>query len=417
MKRLSILAIALLFISCSAWAQRTDHYTGNKLPERSSTERNFDMPERFINIRDFVYLPDNGRMILELNNTEQYNELKNLDSVLKEFIRNIAFYKDSLENGSNQLRIDYTIDAAYSFSKIRFKKYTADGNVFMNNNGEVARLKLEQDTIRLYFRHNPVLPRKADNGNLWAKNYDYNHSHAGMFQVTFYVNNYTDLAKIAMDKTSLQHAIDTLAATRKKATQINPDKYPSTTVYNAYAIEGASDNTLDNNKYGNLRYHQYSGIVKNEKACLWEALHRSDVIQFYGNVGVGLVRNTFAPVGDIGLEFVHSGKRLYDNKFHTYTLSLYSSAYFFFQQNAAGDYLAKDNWFVNATFRNDNTDYFINSYGLGYLYARRGDYFKGTTIKAFFNVNLHKHGITLCPELIITNDFKQVIPGITLKVF
>ncbi len=415
MKRLSLIAIALLYISCSAWAQRPSYLTSNKLPERNSTERNFDMPERFINIRDFVYLPDNGRMILELNNTEQYNELKNLDSVLKEFIRNISFYKDSLENGSNHLRIDYTIDGAYSFSKIRFKKYVADGSVFMNNNGDVARLKLEQDTVRLYFRHNPVLPRQAGNGNLWAKNYDYNHSHAGMFQVTFFVNNYTDLAKIAMDKTSLQHTIDTLASTRKKITRLSPYKFPSSSAFNPYTTK--TDNKTEYTQYNTLRFKQYNGLVKQDNAPRWEALRRSEALIFYANVGVGLVRNTFAPVGDIGMEFSISGKRRYDNKFHSTSILMYHSAYFFFQQNAAGDYIAKDNWFLNLEYQQSDRDYFIRSYGLGYLYARRGDYFKGTTMKAFLNVNLHKNGITLCPELIITNDFKQVIPGITLKVF
>lgn len=417
MKRLSILAIALLFISCSTWAQQPSYFLGNKQPLRSSTERNFDMPERFINIRDFVYLPDNGRMILELNNTEQYNELKNLDSVLKEFIRNIAFYKDSLENGSSNIRIDYTIDAAYSFSKIRFKKYAADGNVFMNNNGEVARLKLEQDTIRLYFRHNPVLPRKADNGNLWAKNYDYNHSHAGMFQVTFYVNNYTDLAKIAMDKTSLQHAIDTLAATRKKITRLSPYKFPSSSAFNPYTTESKTDNKTEYTQYNTLRFKQYNGLVKQDNARPWEALRRNEALIFYANVGMGLVRNTFAPVGEIGMEFSISGKRQYDNKYHSTSILMYHSAYFFFEQNTNGDYLAKDNWFLNLEYEQDDRDYFVSGFGLGYLYGRRGDYFKGTTMKAFLNVNLHKHGITLCPELIITDNFKQVIPGITLKVF
>jgi hypothetical protein len=417
MRRTSLIAIALLYISCSAWAQRPSYLTSNKLPERRSTERNFDMPERFINIRDFVYLPDNGRMILELNNTEQYNELKNLDSVLKEFIRNIAFYKDSLENGSNHLRIDYTIDGAYSFCKIRFKKYTADGNVFMNNNGDVARLKLEQDTVRLYFRHNPVLPRQAGNGNLWAKNYDYNHSHAGMFQVTFYVNSYSDLAKIAMDTASLQKAIDTLAATKRKATRLSPYKFPSTAAYNPYSTETSKENKTEHTQYNTLRFKQYNGLVKQDNAPRWEALRRSDALEFYANVGVGLVRNTFAPVGEIGMAFSMSGKRLFDNKYHGSSILMYHSAYFFFEQNSKGDYLAKDNWFLNLEYKQDDRDYFVSGFGLGYLYGRRGDYFKGTTMKAFLNVNLHKNGITLCPELIITNDFKQVIPGITLKVF
>jgi hypothetical protein len=57
------------------------------------------------------------------------------------------------------------------------------------------------------------------------------------------------------------------------------------------------------------------------------------------------------------------------------------------------------------------------NFGVGYLFARSGGYFKGVTTKVFFNITLMKKGLTLSPELIITNDFREVFPGLTLKVF
>jgi hypothetical protein len=57
------------------------------------------------------------------------------------------------------------------------------------------------------------------------------------------------------------------------------------------------------------------------------------------------------------------------------------------------------------------------NFGVGYLFARSGDYFKGVTTKGFFNITLMKKGLTLSPELIFTNDFREVFPGLTLKVF
>src|SRR6185369_8920257 len=106
--------------------------------------------EEYINVLDYAYLPNKAKLIIELNNPAQYDELKNLDAVLKTFMQEIAFYKDSLENGSGSVRIDYALDEAYPFSKIRFIKHPADGDVFMNRHNDIARLKLEQDTVRIY---------------------------------------------------------------------------------------------------------------------------------------------------------------------------------------------------------------------------------------------------------------------------
>ncbi len=417
MKRLTMIALVLVCAMNGVWAQMEGYFNNDRQPMRSSMERNFEMPELFINIRDFVHLPNKGRMVLELNNVGQYEELKGLDSVLRVLMQQIAFYKDSLANGSGQVSIYYTVDEAYSFSKIRFKKYAVEGDVYMHSGDDVAQLKLDQDTVRIYLRHKPVLPRKADNWLLWAKNYDYNHNNAGMMQVTFYVNSYMDLGKIAMDGAGLRHALDTLAATKRKVTKMSPYKFPSSAVYDPYSVPGEDGGLGDDVTGNSVRYKQYRGLVKDEYAPKWSALSRSEALELYANVGVGLVRQTLAPVGDIGMSFTISGKRLYDNKFTSASIMLYHSAYFFFEQQPNGDYLAKDNWFLNAAYRRNNTNGYVNTVGVGYLYGRRGDYLKGTTMKVYVDVPLHKHGLTLSPELIITDDMRQVIPSVTLKVF
>jgi hypothetical protein len=55
------------------------------------------------------------------------------------------------------------------------------------------------------------------------------------------------------------------------------------------------------------------------------------------------------------------------------------------------------------------------SMGLGYLFAQNGNFYKGTTLKFFTTIKTKV--VSLCPELIITNDFKQLYPGFTVKVF
>jgi hypothetical protein len=56
------------------------------------------------------------------------------------------------------------------------------------------------------------------------------------------------------------------------------------------------------------------------------------------------------------------------------------------------------------------------SIGCGYLFGPKGGYFQNTTFKVFTSIEVFQK-VTLSPEVIITNNFKQVFPGFTVKVF
>lgn len=107
------------------------------------------------------------------------------------------------------------------------------------------------------------------------------------------------------------------------------------------------------------------------------------------------------------------GRRLYDNEYKERTITLTTSSYSLFEKTATGAYEILPNNFVNLSY-GENNDV---SAGVSYLYWRDGNYFKGLTTKLFFNVTLLKKGLTLSPEVIFTDDFKQIFPGLTLKVF
>jgi hypothetical protein len=404
MKKLLLSAALLTGTLFTTEAQENDD-THKRPKPPTQTEWNFNMPSLNVNIRDYAYLPNKAKMIIELTNVEQYKELGNLDSVLRVFLQEISFYKDSLENGCGPVRIDYAIDEAFSFNKIRFKKHASDGQIFMSRPNDKALLKLDQDTVRIYYRHNPVVDAGKDSWNI-RKYYP------RFYQVTFCVNNYTDLAAIAADKATLQHALDTLYATKRESTRENPYYNPSSARYNPYApaLKETRKGWLP---YADLRFKQYGGLVESDNARNWSNLQRSDVLTLTANVGAGLIRNVLAPTAEMGLQINHHGKRLYHEKYHTWNYRLYASSFFFFDKDLSGNYLVKDNWFVNFDMCEQDDLYF----GAGYLFAQKGDYFKGVTTKLHFDVRLLKSGLTLSPQIIFTNDFKQVFPGLTLKVF
>lgn len=395
MKKLTLIAAMASCIAYTATAQIISD-EDKVLPDPSKTESEFNMPQQYINVRDYVLLPNNAKIIVELNNPAQYSELKNIDDVLKNFMKEIAFYRDSLENGSGSVRIDYTLDEAFPFSKIRFKKHAADGDIFMNRNNNVSRLKVDQDTVHIYVRHNPIVP--PPDHTISAR--ENRHAHSQFYQLTFCVNNYTDINKIIADKENMQHAFDTILATKKKSAVLNPYKFPSSTEYRA--------------ETPNAHFIRFRGMITDRKPSKLELLHTTDVLSIDGNIGIGLLRNAFAPYAEIGLSLTFNGRSPQNKSYTKATLRLFESYYVLFGQNASNEYFLKETIsFANASI-SINKDMAV---GAGYMVSGNNVYFKGHTAKLFMNIPLLKKGLTLSPEFIATNNFKEIFPALTLKVF
>ena len=378
-----ILMAVLIVISMQGKAiaqhEETDEY--KKMQNWSKAEKTFTATV-LPNFRDFVYL-QNGKMILDMINVQDYQYLNNLDSILIQFRKDIAFYKDSLENGTGNVRIDYVLNAAKEYKQIRFKKYPPEGDIYVNRHGETERLKLEQDTIRILIQ-NIVGPPKSATFN-WS-------SFIHPIQATIVLNNYTDIDKVIADKAMLHHIIDTLTSVRTARESKNPYKFPSTCIYRPYYV--TSDSVLK--KYGNkIHFVKYNKIIKREFGQFATYDLPSHHLAAYGNIGAGLVRNTLTPNADLGISYINYYRR---------------------------EYSVSDNWFINIESGSSYDDQMLGvkirgfSVGAGYLAVEKGNYFKGTTVKVFASVRLMS-GIRICPELIATNNFKQVFPGITVKIF
>lgn len=412
MKQLIAAAMLAALASPSLAQESPEHMPQPRwYPSESATERNFCMPADWINIRDYIYLPNKAKMIVELTHVAQYNELKFLDTLLANLMRDIAFYKDSLADNPGSVRIDYAPDEALAINKIRFKKHPADGNIFMARNGDKARLKIEQDSVRIYVRHNPLTPT-TNTGKLKNSDFTEMYNNARFYQVTLCLNNYEDIANIAADRSSLLHAIDTMMSTKRKSTRNDPRRFPSSARYNPYATR---DDIKDNwwRAVADVRFKQYSGLVKAEDPNSWKAINRSDKLILDANLGASLLRNYLAPTAEIGLHVNRQSRRPYNGEYHIKEFGISASCNFLFERSASNDYYSKPNWFVNATFSEERE----LTAGVGYLFYSKGDFFKGTTAKFFLDVRPWKKGLTLSPELIFTNNFQQVIPALTIKVF
>jgi hypothetical protein len=393
-KKMPLLA-ACLCATQITFAQSDETFA--EIMNKTPTAQTFDLARNIdFNIKGIVYLK-NGKMIFELMSAEDYASIKPMDSLLKNLRRDIAFYKDSLAmpEGGN-VRIDYVISPEYSYSKIRFKKYPQDGQIFLNKNG-ISRLKMSQDTVNIIIEKiAPGISRKPEGCTINYK-----------IRTSFQLNNYTDLDKLIANKEELMNAIDTV---EKTAAEKKPPRHPAytkkvTVIYNPYYN-------------GKKRLTKYAVLLNNEYAYSPYKYKRNNLI-INANIGAGVIMNGIAPMADIGLEYdSHWGKELSNTSF----MRLSAAPYFFFTRNEKNESIMNANWFVNATIGSRYNESWsgwpskLVDVGVGYLVVQKGNFFNGPTFKIFTEIAPSKV-ITICPELIITNNWSHIYPAVTLKVF
>jgi len=380
-------------------------------PAQTPTEKSFSMPYDWVNIRDYIYLPGKAKLIVELNHPDQYDELMHIDTLLRSFMQEIALYRDSLQSAGGSVRIDYAVDEVAPQRKLRFKKHPADGDIFMNQDGEKARLKVDQDTVHIYVRHSPLIPGDPVKGP-FNHRVEYRYSHAGFYQLTFCLNSYTDLAALIADNRFLLHAFDTLKGSIRKGTRNNAFKAPSSAIYDRWR-EQTSTSSDAFTRGTQARFHRFGGLLVSDSPNKLGINGRSDIFTITANVGAGVLRNTWAPYAEVGMSLITRRKNPWSGDFAHRGYSIIASSWFFFERQPSRDYRTYNNWFVNFDFEASKKE----SVGVGYLFSGAGQYFKGTTIRTYTNIHLLKRGLTICPELIFTDDFRQVIPAITIKAF
>jgi hypothetical protein len=376
----------------------------------NATEKHFD-GAAWTGIRDFLYLQNDNKVIFELRSIEDYEDLQGIDTILQQLSQDITFYHDSLENGTGSVRIDYATYQQKKQREIRFTKHPSFGEAFVTKEGETQRLKIERDTIRIIIKDisspdmkvtlktpDTVIPRFVSHV-IYA------------VQITLVLNNYKDIGKIIAEKEVLLHAMDTFVKARAPKEKKLSFATPTSCIFKPY-VSGRMNRSF--------RFVKYSGLLKSENPNPFGHALPTRRFAFYANMGAGLVRNSLVPEAEAGITWL--------SHFHEpdplpYSfMSLYTSAHFFFSSDENRQHYISDNWFVNLEIGIAETTEILGlktrsfSGGAGYLFLPKGDVFQGTTMKVFAGARLMS-GLTLYPEVIATNNFKQIFPGITLKIF
>jgi hypothetical protein len=350
--------------------------------------------------RHSAYLGNGNRMIIELSGHDDYQALADLERVLKDVYASMSFVKDTI---ASCMQCNYRIDYALSLDRVRtyrIRRYEPKGSFLYQRYADSALrpFKPEADTVHL------LLP-----GALFALPGVEKLGLSPMYgkaQVTLILNRYSNIEGLIQEG-KINAIVDTLRVATQPKRKFQRKHF--------YSYETSAYYTQDWRDTSRARVFVEQGLHSDDAL----GSHAS-AIDAQLNFGAGFLRDRLAPEAEIGLVYRFRSTRLSESRF---ILGLYGSCYTGFVKDAEGKYEVQPNFFINAEYgTEDEQDALWQlktsriAVGLGYLISAKGDYFSGATMKAFMNIRL-RNGFTLSPEIIATDNLKQVFPGLTLKVF
>ncbi len=138
MKKIISLLMLVMSITGTAIAQQE--------PGVTNADKIFNIPAGYLKRSFTADLGKGNKMQIELTDLEDLDRFKNIDSLLRIFLQDMAALKDSLTDELSAKRIDYFTDEL-GRKKIRIRLSKPDGASFLLQQGNLSALKLEQDTV------------------------------------------------------------------------------------------------------------------------------------------------------------------------------------------------------------------------------------------------------------------------------
>lgn len=133
-----------------------------------------------------------------------------------------------------------------------------------------------------------------------------------------------------------------------------------------------------------------------------------DQLELSIGIGMGFYRDRFVP--DIGFKIAVNFPDRLGNKDLQFGL-LYTQQYFF-EKNAQQEYEVDTNGFLSGFFSIDFSGNYKIGAGVGALIEQNGDFYQENTYKFSMYTEKKDSKISFTPELIFTDNFKQIIPAL-----
>ncbi len=346
----------------------------------NKSDKAFEVPDNIIiNRRFYINLEKENKLEIELTDITDLEKIANIDSLLQIFIDDVTPLKDSISDPLTSKRIDYITDAQ-GRKKIRLQQFQPKGASFLVNNGEIASLRTEQDTINIIgVIANP--PKAEQKISLTNPRY---------YHLIFYLNDFNELA-------GYMHGV----LSEKIATMQNNihTKWP--------LILGGSSHSLGKDK-----------TISADKPKGFTPQATGDYITGFITVNLQNYKNYFVPSFSLGARLTLTNR---DRSFK-WEPGLLWEPHFLFARDAQGKLKTYRNDFLTLIYgQGGTTDHdprkdfsFSAVFSLGYLIRREGDLIDKNTFR-FGAGKLQFLKTTIEPSMYFNNFFKGVTPGIRIS--
>ncbi len=341
---------------------------------QTASNKVFDIAQGSINRVFSIELDKGEKMKFELNELADLDRIDNIDSVIRLFLQDIEPLRDSLADELKTRRIDYLVDAAPG-NKVRLQQFSPTGNSYLVNNGAVAALKLEQDTVYIIIQAPgaALVPfKKQANG-------------VHYFRVSFYLNSLGNLTGYMGGR--LQESVRDI----KKHADGKWARGKAGIMYSRSQPAISSNFTKGQTTQGDYLNVRLSADIQNYK-------------------------NVFVPSLSFGFTVVtnrYNVKREY---------SLMSESHFSFAKTDSGKLQTFRNTFISLGYYHTKTGddksnfWYSPSISIGWLARQRGTLYDKNTFRiGFGRVMIFGDKVKLEPVVYFNDFFKGVTPGIRLS--
>ncbi len=346
----------------------------------SAADRAFEIPDNIIITRRYyINLEKGNKLTIEVTDFSDLKKIADVDSLLRIFKRDMAPLKDSFDDQLTSKRVDYFTDAQ-GIKKIRFRQFQPDGASFVLSNGEMASLKIAQDTVNI-LGVIPDPPKAEAHINLTNPRY---------YHLTFYLNNIGELTDYMNG--AISEKIEIIRDNVK-------GKWPT--------VLGTGYHYIDGHK----------SIYADHPKGLTDA-GLGDYMEGTATVNVQNYKNYFVPSFSLGVQVVFTNR----DRNYKWVPGLFWEPHFLFAKGSDGKLHTYRNDFLTLTYgqggtkdHNPRKDFsFSTVFSLGYLINRNGDLIDKHTFR-FGAGKLRLNKTTIEPSMYFNNFFKGVTPCIRIS--
>ncbi|MEO5995991.1 MAG: hypothetical protein ABIN89_04675 [Chitinophagaceae bacterium] len=342
----------------------------------TNSDKVFELNSNIFHRRFQIDLGKGNKMQIELNDIADLDRITNPDSLLRVFVNDILPLKDSLSDELTSKRIDYINDPA-GIKKIRIQQFKPKGSSFVVNHGELAAMKVEQDTVNFNIPVSYASTRTPKNGFTGLRHY----------RVSFFVNQLSELNSI----------LDIGLNDKVRLLREN--------------VNGPWVNNRGNRV--NLKVDSSISAKQSKGFFSSPGFHYS----LYLSTNIQNYKNYFVPSVNLGSTFIIS------NSFFKREIGIFWEPNFFFSKNNQGNLQTFRNDFITVTFGQgsvqDNNplkeSYLLTILSYSYLVGRKGDYFDNHTSRlGAGRLSLFDGKMRIEPAIYFNNFFKGVTPAVRL---